>query len=112
MDQRLRQVLDEILDTLTERERQILEERFGPGGKHTRTLEEVARNFQTTRDQIRRIEAKTLRKFRHPKRVRKLEEFIRLPGQGEPPALPAGSAGQPAGAHQAQPRGTLSPESS
>lgn len=85
MDQRLRQVLDEILDTLTERERQILEERFGPGGKHTRTLEEVARNFQTTRDQIRRIEAKTLRKFRHPKRVRKLEEFIRLPGQGEPP---------------------------
>jgi|LakMenEpi03Aug12_release.lakeMendotaPanAssembly.Ray.scaffolds.fasta_scaffold51726_4 RNA polymerase sigma factor (sigma-70 family) len=70
-----------ILDTLTEREREVLEMRFGLGvhGGYSRTLCEVARHFQIERERVRQIEAKALRKLRHPTRIRKLEGFIELP---------------------------------
>ena len=69
----------EVLDTLTEREREVLEQRFGLKDGYSRTLEEVGRQFQVTRERIRQIEAKALRKMRHPTRIRKLEGFIELP---------------------------------
>jgi RNA polymerase sigma factor (sigma-70 family) len=70
----------DVLDTLTEREREVLEQRFGLKDGYSRTLEEVGRQFQVTRERIRQIEAKALRKMRHPTRIRKLEGFIELPG--------------------------------
>ncbi len=68
-----------VLDTLSERERQVLEQRFGLIDGHSRTLEEVGKQFQVTRERIRQIEAKALRKMRHPTRIRHLEGFIELP---------------------------------
>ena len=75
----LKDKINEVLDTLTEREREVLEQRFGLKDGYSRTLEEVGRQFQVTRERIRQIEAKALRKMRHPTRIRKLEGFIELP---------------------------------
>lgn len=75
----LKDKIIEVLDTLTEREREVLEQRFGLKDGYSRTLEEVGRQFQVTRERIRQIEAKALRKMRHPTRIRKLEGFIELP---------------------------------
>ncbi|MGJ8723286.1 MAG: RNA polymerase sigma factor RpoD [Roseibacillus sp.] len=75
----LKDKIIEVLDSLTEREREVLEQRFGLKDGYSRTLEEVGRQFQVTRERIRQIEAKALRKMRHPTRIRKLEGFIELP---------------------------------
>lgn len=75
----LKEKIGDVLDTLTEREREVLEQRFGLKDGYSRTLEEVGRQFQVTRERIRQIEAKALRKMRHPTRIRKLEGFIELP---------------------------------
>lgn len=72
----LKDKINDVLDTLTEREREVLEQRFGLQDGYSRTLEEVGRQFQVTRERIRQIEAKALRKMRHPTRIRKLEGFI------------------------------------
>lgn len=76
----LKDKIKDVLDSLTEREREVLEQRFGLRDGYSRTLEEVGRQFQVTRERIRQIEAKALRKMRHPTRIRKLEGFIELPG--------------------------------
>ena len=67
-------------DTLTERERKVLELRFGLGDGYSRTLEEVGKQFKVTRERIRQIEAKALRKMRHPTRIRQLQGFLEAPG--------------------------------
>ena len=72
----LRERLHEVLDTLTERERQVLDHRFGLTDGYSRTLEEVGKQFNVTRERIRQIEAKALRKLRHPTRIRRLEGFL------------------------------------
>jgi len=72
----LKEKLSEVLHTLTERERRVLIERFGLVDGHCHTLEEVGRLFGVTRERIRQIEAKALRKLRHPTRVRQLEGFL------------------------------------
>ena len=61
---------------MTERERQVLELRFGLVDGYSRTLEEVGRQLRVTRERIRQIEAKALRKMRHPTRIRQLEGFL------------------------------------
>ena len=71
----LREQLDEVLDTLTPREKKVLELRFGMTDGRTRTLEEVGKEFNVTRERIRQIEAKALRKLRHPSRSKKLKDF-------------------------------------
>ncbi|MGV3525886.1 MAG: RNA polymerase sigma factor RpoD [Candidatus Sericytochromatia bacterium] len=72
----LRDDLDEVLKTLSEREREVLSLRFGLGDGNPRTLEEVGQHFNVTRERIRQIEAKALRKLRHPNRNRRLREYI------------------------------------
>ncbi|MDB4745834.1 RNA polymerase sigma factor RpoD [Verrucomicrobia bacterium] len=72
----LRERLNEVLSTLTERERKILELRFGLHDGYARTLEEVGKQFKVTRERIRQIEAKGLRKLRHPTRIRQLQGFL------------------------------------
>ncbi len=72
----LKERLQEVLTTLTERERQVLDFRFGLTDGYSRTLEEVGKQFNVTRERIRQIEAKALRKLRHPTRLRKLEGFL------------------------------------
>ena len=72
----LREALKETLTTLTDRERQVLDSRFGLTDGYSRTLEEVGKQFNVTRERIRQIEAKALRKLRHPSRLKKLEGFI------------------------------------
>ena len=72
----LKDKIRDVLDTLTERERAVLEQRFGLVDGYSRTLEEVGRQFQVTRERIRQIEAKALRKMRHPTRIRHLEGFL------------------------------------
>jgi RNA polymerase primary sigma factor len=76
----LKEKIKDVLETLTERERQVLEQRFGLVDGYSRTLEEVGRQFQVTRERIRQIEAKALRKMRHPTRIRQLEGFLEAPG--------------------------------
>ena len=68
--------LDEVLDTLTEREQKVLRLRFGLDDGRTRTLEEVGREFNVTRERIRQIEAKALRKLKHPSRSKRLKDFL------------------------------------
>ena len=68
---------------LTERERQVLELRFGIGDGYSRTLEEVGKQFKVTRERIRQIEAKALRKMRHPTRLRQLQGFLENEGMME-----------------------------
>jgi RNA polymerase primary sigma factor len=72
----LKEKIRDVLDSLTERERQVLEQRFGLVDGYSRTLEEVGRQFKVTRERIRQIEAKALRKMRHPTRIRQLEGFL------------------------------------
>ncbi len=72
----LRERLREILNTLTDRERQVVDFRFGLSDGYSRTLEEVGRLFNVTRERIRQIEAKALRKLRHPSRSKKLKDFL------------------------------------
>jgi RNA polymerase primary sigma factor len=72
----LKEKIKDVLETLTERERQVLEQRFGLVDGYSRTLEEVGKQFRVTRERIRQIEAKALRKMRHPTRIRQLEGFL------------------------------------
>ena len=72
----LKEQLVEVLGTLTEREQKVLRLRFGLDDGRARTLEEVGREFNVTRERIRQIEAKALRKLRHPSRSRKLRDFL------------------------------------
>lgn len=72
----LKEQLNEVLDTLTEREQKVLRLRFGLDDGKARTLEEVGRQFNVTRERIRQIEAKALRKLRHPSRSRKLKDYL------------------------------------
>jgi RNA polymerase primary sigma factor len=74
--QLLKEQVGEVLHTLTEREARVLELRFGLEDGRSRTLEEVGREFGVTRERIRQIEAKALRKLRHPTRSRKLKDFL------------------------------------
>ena len=72
----LKERLQNVLGTLTEREQEVLTLRFGLADGYSRTLEEVGKKFKVTRERIRQIEAKALRKMRHPTRIRKLEGFL------------------------------------
>jgi len=72
----LKEQLVEVLDTLTEREQKVLKLRFGLEDGRARTLEEVGKTFDVTRERIRQIEAKALRKLRHPSRSKKLKDYL------------------------------------
>ena len=72
----LKEQLTDVLSTLTEREKKVLELRFGIKDGRARTLEEVGQSFGVTRERIRQIEAKALRKLRHPSRSKKLKDFL------------------------------------
>ncbi len=72
----LKEQLEDVLDTLTEREENVLRLRFGIGDGRARTLEEVGKAFGVTRERIRQIEAKALRKLRHPSRSKRLKDFL------------------------------------
>ena len=74
----LKDKLGDVLTSLSERERKVLELRFGLGDGYSRTLEEVGKQFKVTRERIRQIEAKALRKMRHPTRIRQLQGFIEI----------------------------------
>jgi len=74
--QLLKEQIDEVLSTLTPREQRVLQLRFGLEDGRSRTLEEVGKEFQVTRERIRQIEAKALRKLRHPSRSRKLKDYL------------------------------------
>lgn len=76
----LREQLEGVLGTLTEREKKVLRLRFGIGDGYPRTLEEVGVIFKVTRERVRQIEAKALRKLRHPIRSRKLQNFLTIGG--------------------------------
>lgn len=72
----LKDHMDQILSTLSDRERRVLEERYGINDGKAKTLEEVGRKFSVTRERIRQIEAKALRKLRHPSRGNKLKDYL------------------------------------
>ena len=74
----LREQLDAVLDTLTPREKEVIRLRFGLDDGRTRTLEEVGRQFRITRERIRQIEAKALRKLRHPSRSKTLKDYLEV----------------------------------
>jgi RNA polymerase primary sigma factor len=74
--QLLREQIEDVLSTLTPREQQVLQLRFGLDDGRSRTLEEVGKEFNVTRERIRQIEAKVLRKLRHPTRSRKLKDYL------------------------------------
>ena len=72
----LKEQVDQVLSTLSDRERRVLEERFGLKDGRPKTLEEVGKMFAVTRERIRQIEAKSLRKLRHPSRGNKLKDYL------------------------------------
>jgi RNA polymerase primary sigma factor len=72
----LQEQLDSILHTLSEREKKVIQLRFGLSDGHPRTLEEVGKEFGVTRERIRQIESKTLSKLRHPSRSQKLRDYL------------------------------------
>ena len=72
----LKEQIDEVLSTLSPRERRVLQLRFGLDDGRARTLEEVGKEFGVTRERIRQIEAKALRKLRHPSRSRRLKDYL------------------------------------
>ena len=72
----LKERIDSILKTLSYREREIIKLRYGIGDGYTYTLEEVGRIFKVTRERVRQVEAKAIRKMQHPVRARKLEGFL------------------------------------
>ncbi len=74
----LKEEMGDVLDTLTEREKKVLRLRFGIGDGYPRTLEEVGEVFKVTRERVRQIEAKALRKLRHPTRARRLKNFLAM----------------------------------
>jgi RNA polymerase primary sigma factor len=74
--QLLKEQVEDVLDSLTQRERRVLQLRFGLDDGRSRTLEEVGREFGVTRERIRQIEAKALRKLRHPSRSKKLKDYL------------------------------------
>ena len=87
----LKERIDEVLSTLTFREREIVKLRYGIGDGYTYTLEEVGRIFRVTRERVRQIEAKAVRKLRHPVRARQLAGFldgVKIPDENDP--LPGG----------------------
>ena len=73
--QLLKEQINDVLQTLTDREGRVLQLRFGLGDGRSRTLEEVGQEFGVTRERIRQIEAKALRKLRHPTRSRRLKDY-------------------------------------
>jgi RNA polymerase primary sigma factor len=75
-EQLLKEQIDKVLDELTEREKKVLQLRFGLRDGRARTLEEVGREFDVTRERIRQIEGKALRKLRHPSHSRKLKGYL------------------------------------
>jgi RNA polymerase primary sigma factor len=85
----LKDKLGDVLTSLTERERKVLELRFGLGDGYSRTLEEVGKQFKVTRERIRQIEAKALRKMRHPTRIRQLQGFLESEDLDAPPVVAA-----------------------
>ena len=80
-----RQASKNVLKTLTYREREIIKLRYGLGDGYTYTLEEVGRIFKVTRERVRQIEAKAVRKLQHPVRSRQLEGFLDVWGAGKKP---------------------------
>jgi RNA polymerase primary sigma factor len=72
----LKDKIENVLGTLTNREKEIVKLRYGIGNGYTYTLEEVGRIFNVTRERVRQIEAKALRKLKHPSRSRKLRSFL------------------------------------
>ena len=106
----LREKIIDVLDTLTERERRVLSLRFGLIDGYSRTLEEVGKQFKVTRERIRQIEAKALRKMRHPTRIRQLHGFfdaeqidnaqnlMKVAATARPAGAPAPAAPAPFGA--------------
>jgi RNA polymerase primary sigma factor len=86
----LKDKLGDVLCSLNERERKVLELRFGLGDGNARTLEEVGQQFCVTRERIRQIEAKALRKMRHPTRLRQLHGFLEIDGLESGLNQPAG----------------------
>jgi RNA polymerase primary sigma factor len=105
----LREKIVDVLDSLTERERRVLSLRFGLVDGYSRTLEEVGKQFKVTRERIRQIEAKALRKMRHPTRIRQLHGFfdaeqidnaqnlMKIAATSRPPAAPGSSSGSALG---------------
>jgi RNA polymerase, sigma 70 subunit, RpoD len=97
----MRQRIESVLKTLSYREREIIKLRYGIGDGYTYTLEEVGRIFKVTRERVRQVEAKAIRKLQHPVRARKLQGFVdtRLYKEvrGEPtlPSLPPASDAEP-----------------
>ena len=83
----LKERLQQVLGTLTERERKILELRFGLVDGYQRTLEEVGKQFKVTRERIRQIEAKGLRKLRHPTRLRQMVGFLEIDDESDYPLI-------------------------
>ncbi len=75
-NQLLKEQLEAVLESLSAKERRVIELRFGFSDGHSRTLDQVGREFGVTRERIRQIENKALRKLRHPKRSRKLREYL------------------------------------
>ena len=72
----LKEQLNQVLSTLSDREKKVLELRFGLNDGTPRTLEEVGKEFEVTRERIRQIEAKGIRKLKHPSRSQKLKDFL------------------------------------
>jgi RNA polymerase primary sigma factor len=79
----LKEKVESVLDTLTYREREIIKLRYGIGDGYTYTLEEVGKKFMVTRERVRQIEAKAVRKLQHPVRSRILEGFLDSVGEGK-----------------------------